>query len=573
MAKTSSSKEISHVGREFPAYIWAGLIVVITLLAYIPVLRGGFIWDDDDYITENQELRSLAGLGRIWTEPAASPRYYPLVFTGFWTEYHLWELRPFGYHLVNVLLHAANAVLIWKILERLRIPGAWLAGLVFALHPVNVATVAWVTELKNTLSMFFYALAILFYLRFDEEERRRWYWLSLGAFLLALFSKTAVVMLPLVLLGCMWWLRGRVRWKDLLRSAPFFALSAAMSLVSILVENRSNQTISPRTTGFLSHLAGAGWATWFYLYKVLLPIGLTVVYPLWKIDASNALSYVPVLVLIGGLALFWWKRKSWGRPLLFGLGYFVMTLFPVLGFFDISYLRYSLVADHWQYHAIVAPVVLVVAGGVLIYRRLSEQGWYWGTIVGLVLLMTLGFASWERSAIYADTATLWRDNVEKNPDAAVAQYHLANALSRAGQLQEAIDHYERAVQIKPDYEEARSNLAFCLLHTGRLQSAIEQLEEFVQIDPRSVEAHFNLGIALAQAGRIEDAIGHYQEAVRLKPDFAEAHYMLAIALAKRANVDGAISHLQTASRLQPNSEQFRQTLEKLQQLSGRHEVR
>ena len=240
----------------------AVLIVVLTVVAYIPAIRGGFIWDDDSYVTDNQTLRSLDGLRKIWVEPKTILRYYPLTYTCFWGEYHLWKLRPLGYHLVNVLLHAANAVLVWLILRRLKIPGAWVAGLVFALHPVNVATVAWITEHKNTLSMFFYAGAILLYLRFAEEGRWRWYGLSLAAFLLALLSKTAVVMLPVVLLGCIWWLRGRVRWKDFLHSAPFFVLSLVSGWVSVWVENWANSEVTVRADSFFSRLAGAGWAPW-----------------------------------------------------------------------------------------------------------------------------------------------------------------------------------------------------------------------------------------------------------------------------------------------------------------------
>ena len=252
-------------------WLLALALVVVTFGAYFPALRGGFVFDDDILIVNNPLIHAGDGLYRLWFKAEAAD-YYPLTESLWWLEWRAWGNNATGYHVVNVLLHAANVVLVWMILQRLKIPGAWLAALVFAIHPVNVATVAWISEQKNTLSMLFYAVAILLYLRFDEENRWRWYGLSLAAFLLALFSKSAVVMLPVVLLGCVWWRRGRVRWNDLLRSMPFFALSLALGLVTIWFQhNRALAGGTVRTVGFPFRLAAAGWAPWFYLYKALLP--------------------------------------------------------------------------------------------------------------------------------------------------------------------------------------------------------------------------------------------------------------------------------------------------------------
>ena len=296
----------------------AALIILLTVLAYLPALRAGFVFDDYPLILDNRMVKAHDGLHRFWFTTQA-PDYYPLTWSLWWAEWRLWGPHPFGYHAVNVLLHAANALLIWMVLRRLKIPGSVAGGLVFALHPVNVATVAWISEQKNTLSMLFYLIAILLYLRFDDEARWprsergwRWYGLSLAAFLLALFSKTAVVMLPVVLLGCLWWRRNRIRWKDLLYTLPFFALSLIFGLVTIWFQhNRALEGHVVQTVGFASRLATAGWVPWFYVYKTLLPFDLTVVYPKWQIDASHWLSYVPGVILIALLALFWWKRKTW----------------------------------------------------------------------------------------------------------------------------------------------------------------------------------------------------------------------------------------------------------------------
>ncbi|MGD0651427.1 MAG: tetratricopeptide repeat protein [Verrucomicrobiia bacterium] len=572
----------------------AALIILLTVVAHIPAIHGGFVFDDYHLIIDNRMVKASDGLYRFWLTTEA-PDYYPLTCSLWWLEWRLWGASPMGYHMVNVLLHAVNAVLVWLILRRLKIPGAWVAGLVFAVHPVNVASVAWISEQKNTLSMLFYAVAILLYLRFYEEDGwrwprtsvRGWYGLSLAAFLLALLSKTAVVMLPVVLLGCVWWTRGKVRWKDFLRSVPFFILSLVLGLVTIWFQyNRALGGHLVRADGFLSRLAAAGWVPWFYLGKALLPFDLSVVYPKWEIDSSLWVNYAPGMILAGCLTLFWWKRKTWGRPLFFGLGYFVVTLFPVLGFFDQGFYRYSLVADHWQYVAIVAPVALAVAAGELICRRMGERRRSLGTAAVVAVLMVLGVATWRRGYVYQTDERLWRDTLTKNPDAWIAHNNLGNVLRAKGNVSEAIAHFEEALRIKPDYTEAHNNLGIALTEAGRVQEAIGHWEQALRIKPDDAEVHFNLGVALAQLGRVqeaigrweqalrikpddagvhfnlgvalmqvgklEDAIGHYEQAVRLKPDFAEAHNNLGAALQQRGKLDDAIEHYEQALRIKPD---------------------
>ncbi len=536
----------------------AALIVLLTVVAYLPALRGGFIWDDDRLITENRIVKASDGLYRLWftTEPVD---YWPLTSTVWWLEWRLWGNRATGYHTVNVLLHAANAVLMWVILRRLKIPGAWLAGLVFAVHPVTVATVAWISEQKNTLSMLFYAVAILLYLKFDEEDRslktsvRGWYGLSLVAFLLALLSKSAVVMLPVVLLGCVWWLRARVRLKDILCIRPFFALSLVSGLVTIWFQyHRALGGRVVRTDGFASRLASAGWAPWFYLYKALLPLNLTVAYPKWQIDTFHWVSYMPGMILVGGLIVFWWKRQTWGRPLFFGIGYFVVTLFPVLGFFTQSFHYYSFVADHWQYHSIIAPIALVVATGERICHRLGGRGRRWGTVAGVAALMVLAVATWRRSCVYADARTLWRDNVAKNPNAWVAHNNLGSVLFREGKREEAIGQWEQALRIKPDYADPHSNLGVALEQAGNPQEAIRQYEQALRIDPDYANAHYNLGVTLARLGKPQEAIRHWEQALQIRPDYVDARYNLAGTLAKLGRVQEAIEQYEQVLRIEPD---------------------
>ncbi len=550
----------------------AALIVLLTVTLYIPAMRGGFIWDDEFYITQDRLVRASDGLYRFWFTMEGRD-YYPLTGSLWWFEWRLWGTHAPGYHVVNVLLHAANAVLVWLILRRLKIPGPWVAALVFAVHPVNVATVAWISEQKNTLSMLFYTLSILLYLRFDEENRssptltrgwprseRRWprsergkYVLSLTAFLLALFSKTAVVMLPVVLLGCVWWRHGKVRWQDLRRSVPFFAFSLMMGLVTVWFHDyHILKGRAVLTGGFLSRLAGAGWAPWFYLYKALLPFDLNVVYPKWEINASSWVSYVPGMALVGCFAFFWRKRRTWGRPLLFGLGYFVVTLFPVLGFFDQSFYAYSLVADHWQYYAIVGIIALVIAAGAAIGRRMGQQSRYADVLMGAILLAVLAVATWRRSCVYADDETLWRENVSKNPKAWVAHDNLGTILVRLGKAEEAIRHWEQALRIKPNDAMAHYNLGLALLRTGKAQEAIEHFDQALQLKPDDAETHCHWGVALAQLGRMPEAIRHYEQALRIKPDYAEAHYYLGVALIRLNRVPEATAHWEQAVRFKPD---------------------
>ncbi|HUJ09844.1 MAG TPA: tetratricopeptide repeat protein [Verrucomicrobiae bacterium] len=536
----------------------AVLIVLLTCLAYFPVLRGGFIWDDDLLITDNPMIKSDQGLYWSWfTE--RSPDYWPLTSTAWWLEWRVWGNHPLGYHLLNVLLHAMNAVLIWKVLKLLRIPGAWLAAMIFAVHPVNVATVAWISEQKNTLSMLFYLMALIAYLKFDESGGRRhtkqdWYWygLSVTAFLLALLCKTAVIMLPVILLLCVWWRHDRIERRDVWYSAPFFLLSLVLGLVTVWFQhNQSVQLHLVPSRSPLSRLAAAGWMPWFYLSKVLLPVRLNMIYPRWQISGSLWISYLPGALWVVGFLLFWWKRKSWGRPLLFALGYFVITLFPLLGFFDQSFHRFSFVADHWQYCAIIGVVALFVAGAEKILHRLKPAG-FWAVATSVVVLIVLGTATWTRAGLYGNSETLWRDTLAKNPQAWAAHNNLGLVLLHQGNIGGAIEHFQRALELKPDYEEAQYNLGIALARTNRIVDAISHYEQALRLAPNSAEAHNNLAIALMQEGRISEAISHYQRALEIQPDDAEVHYNLGKALKQAGRIKEAIGQFEQALQLKPD---------------------
>jgi tetratricopeptide (TPR) repeat protein len=579
------------------SWFLALVLVIVTFATYQPTWHAGFIWDDALLITDNRMVQARNGLSRIWFTTEALD-YFPLTSSFWWVQWRLWGTNARGYHAVNVLLHAANVMLIWMVLRRLRIPGAWLAALLFAVHPVNVATVAWISEQKNTLSMLFFALSILWYVRFDEEPEGYWYGLSLAAFLLALLSKAAVVMLPVVLLECVWWLRGGLRSRDWLRTVPFFALSILLGLTTVWFQyHQALNEQEARVGGLFSRLAVAGLAPWFYFYKTVLPLHLCMVYPRWDPGAWGWSGWLPGIALAGSVALLWWKRNGWGRPLLFGFGYFVVMLFPVLGFFDQSFHRYSMVADHWQYYSIAGVAALAAAGVMAVGTRLHRGQRVVGPVAGVVVIV-LGALSWQRCLVFRNDETLFRDNLLHNPLAWVAHYNLGVGLAQAGRIPEAMEHlqqalrikpnyaeghqylgnvflqegrieeaiaqYEQALRIKPDFAEAHNNLGTALHQTVMREEAIEHYEQALRIKPDYAEAHNNLGNALAQTGRIEEAIGHYEQALRIQPDYAAAHFNLGLALEKAGRVPEAIQHYEQALRIKPDLSQARTALARLQ---------
>ena len=339
-----------------------------------------------------------------------------------------------------------------------------------------------------------------------------------------------------------------------------------MGLVTIFQHQKMLAGTIVRTGGLASRLAAAGWIPWFYLYKALLPVDLMVIYPRWEIDGARWISYVPGIILAGGFALLWWKRNAWGRPLLFGFGYFVVMLFPVLGFFDQRFYRLSLVADHWQYYSIIAPIALVVVAGEWICRRLGGQGRQWGTALGMAVLLVLGVATWTRAGLYADAETLWRDNVARNPDAYLAHYNLGTELQKAGKLQEAGEQYGQTLQLRPGYAEAENNLGITLAQAGRLQEAVRHFDRALQIDPNQAEVHGNLGHALMLLGDEAKAMEHWERSLQIQPDNAEVHYDLGQALEQMGKPEQAIGHYEQAVRIQPDYAEARDGLARLRGL-------
>jgi tetratricopeptide (TPR) repeat protein len=567
-------------------WLLALALVALTCLAYQPVWRAGFVWDDDVYVTNNASLRTLDGLRRIWFESGrfefgTTLQYYPLTYTTFWVEYHLWRLDPLGYHVINVLFHAFNAVLAWLILRKLRVNGAWLAAAIFAVHPVHVESVAWITERKNVLSGFFYLAALLAYLQFlgfdaagsagqpskdaarPDAGPNRWgtYGLAIGLYVCALFSKSVTCSLPLVILLLIWWKRGHIRWRDLLWLLPLLALGVAMGWTTWWTEKHP---VGARGEEWMLTLTErclvAGRDVWFYAGKLVWPWKLVFIYPRWQIDPDSWREYVYPLGAAGVIGALWAGRNRWGRGPLVAVLWFVISLGPALGLFDVYFFRFSFVADHFQYLASLGMIAL--AAGV-IARVLSRSGRWLGPAGHAVcagLLVVLACLTWNQAHVYRDLETLLRDTLRKNPDAWMAHDLLGNIVMQQGHLSEAMSHFERALQLKPDYAEAHNNLGIALERAGRIPEAIAHFEQAVRVRPYYPEPYYNLGIAFDRLGQTQKAVACYEQAVRLKPDFVDAQNALGCGLLKLNRVTDAIGHWEQAVRLDPGFAEARNNL-------------
>ncbi|HWR97163.1 MAG TPA: tetratricopeptide repeat protein [Candidatus Methanoperedens sp.] len=548
----------------------AALLVLLVLVAYLPATQGGWIWDDDFYVTKNEHLDSAAGLGRIWLDRRATPQYYPLVFTTFWVEKRLWGLAPLGYHLDNVLLHAANAVLAWLILRRLGLPAAWLAAAVFALHPVHVESVAWVTERKNVLSGLFYLGALLAWLRFappeaplEEPHPRRWgvYALSLLLFAAALLSKSVTGSLPAAVLVILWWKRGRIGWRDVLPLVPFFLLGALAGANTAHLERYKVGTHGPEwALSALQRTLIAGRALWFYAGKLLWPQPLIFTYPRWQVAAPAWWWYAFPAGVAALTFSLWSLRRRIGRGPLAAALFFGGTLVPALGFVNTYPMRYSFVADHFQYLASLGLIALAAgAAGTSVSRRALLHPRL-PAVAAALLLAVLGAATWRQATIYRSEEALWRDTLAKDPGSPLANISLGNIHNAAGDLAAARRHYERALVDKPDFAQAWYNLGTLLGRQGDLAAAIRALGLALRYNPYLAEAYANLGVAYGVQGNHAKAAEMLERAVQLKSEDVGAWMNLASARARQGELALAADAYRSALERDPANEGLRRRL-------------
>jgi len=572
-------------------WLWVFVLIGLVCVAYVRVFNAGFIWDDESHLTQNPCIVGPLGLKEVWTSGRAI--YYPLVLTTFWTLHKFVGLSPWPYHLLNVLLHAGSAVLLWQVLRQLNVPGAWLGAALWALHPVMVQSVAWVTELKNTQSGFFYLLSVFCFLKSEAaiqgralsdsslrqtgEHRFLLFGLSLSFFILATLSKPSVVMLPVVLFLCIWWRAGRPHWHDVLALAPFVFISALASAWTIFEQKfHAGATGAEWEQTWPDRLIIAGQAIWFYLAKLIWPHPLIFIYPRWEIDSSQLTAYLPLLATLTGLLVLWLNRAKWSRAVFFAVAYYVVSLFPVLGFFNVYFFRYSFVSDHFQYLASMGPLALVGAGVTILVGRFCETplkaafdtdalqlsaeaaqppgALKKATLLGIcgVLVLSLVFMTWRQTAVYQNLVTLYTATLTRNPGCWMAHYNLGIALNKQGDPDGAIVHYRQALELRPSYAEAHYNLGRLLLQEGQLDEAISHYEKALEISPGDADAHNNLGAALLASGRVDEAIAHYREALVIQPDRADASCNLASALLSKNDLDGAIAYYSACLATSPS---------------------
>jgi len=570
------------------------LIVLLTVLAYLPVWHAGFIWDDDDYVTQNLTLRNLAGLKLIWLNPATTPQYYPLVYTTFWMEYHLWHLHPLGYHLVNVLLHALGAVLLWRILVRLFVPGALLASLIFALHPVCVESVAWVSERKNVLSGVCYFLAALAYLRFAGPageletgeilpaagettrdglnadassrsgfDRHRWLWLA-GAFILylaALLSKTVTCSLPAALLLVQWWRKGRLGMKDVLPLIPFFLAGAGLGLGTAWLEKNHVGAVGPEwdLTPWQRCLI-AGRALWFYAAKLTWPAHLSFVYPHWEINTHVWWQWLFPAAAVGVILALWGLRHQWGRGPVVAVWFFAGTLFPALGFVNAYPMIYSFVADHFQYLASIGLIVLAAAG----LKRLLGRWAY-------VLPVVLAVLTWQKAHVYRDPEILWQDTLARNPTCWLALNNLGEILRGQGKLDAAAADFQKAITLKPDLASAWNNLGDVFDAQGHQQAAMDAYVRAIQFNPYLPEALANLASLLTSAKRYDEALPLYQRALQINPNYVVIRIRYANTLVALGRFNEAAAQFDRACQDSPDDAGANAGLAKLLARQGRYD--
>ena len=555
----------------FPGVFAGAALCLLVAVSYFPALSAGFVWDDM-VLTGSTSLRTWSGLADIWFTPSGLSQheghYWPLLYTLFWLEHKLWGLTPLGYHVVNLLLHTGVVLLLWRLLRRLGVPGAWFAAAVFAVHPLHVESVAWVIGRKDILATLFYLSSVLAYIRFTEMPRggRRGghYLLAMMLFVLGLLSKSITVTLPAALLLWHWWRHGRVTMADFRRTLPFFLVGLGIALADYAYYIGNQHTAfaySPLERGLIAARALA-----FYAGKLLWPTGLTGVYPRWEPNVGDVLAWSCAAGFAAVVAVLWHWRRRLGRGPLTGVLFFALALSPVLGFVDFGYMWYSFVADRYQYLAGIG-LIAVAAGaagracqwglGALPAHRTRPARLAIG-VAGAAILAVAGLLTWNQAGIYRDSVTFFTHVTTHNPQARDAHFNLGNYLQLEGRYGEVHAAYQTALARQPDNPELLNNIGALLQKQGRHEEAIARFREALRLKPRHQKALRNIAVALINQRRYAEGVAAVQQMIARYPDDAQAHQLAGLGLFHLNRKAEALQHYDRALVLNPNLETARE---------------
>jgi hypothetical protein len=544
------------------------VIIVAATVIFWPALHGSWLWDDYIDISQSRVTVSGNGLWSIWFVPGSQADYYPVKATVQWVQWHLWGENTLGYHVTNLVLHIVGSLLVWWFFRKLRLKLAWLGGLIFAIHPAQVESVAWVAELKNTLSMPFFLLAAGFYLDYDAKGRRGDYLAALALFLVAMLTKPSMVMFPVVILLYAWWKRGRIGVGDLKASAPFFLVSLLIGLLTlqmvVWVQEAHHAIAAPIPLGgVLSRLALAGLSLSFYLLKALLPIGLLPIYQQWPVDPPSLIEFLPWVAFAVIFAVCWSKRGSWGRHLLFGLGFFLIMLLPFAGFIGANYMRFTWVMDHFLYLPILGVIGLVIAGLERLERRLALPARDAGRVILAMVLVLLALSSCNYAAQFVDEMTLWSYTLQGNPSAWPAHVNYGNALVVQGRYEDAIHEYQETLRLHPGYAQAETDWGTTLFLEGRPEEAIEHFKRAAEFDPIYFDTFYDWGAILVKTGHPDQALPLFEHALKLDPDSIAVRNYYGVALMELGRKAEALAQFQEALRLDPTNQLVRNNLKSI----------
>ncbi len=537
-------------------------LCLLVAFSYFPALGMGFVWDDFAW-NEAAQVLSPSGIWQIWFAPHTlqnEGHYWPLLYTTFWLEHKLWGLAPAGYHFVNLLLHTATVLLLWRLLRRLAVPGAWFAAAVFAVHPLHVESVAWVIGRKDVLAGLFSVACVLYYLRFVEDGRRAHYIRALAAFAAGLLCKSIVITLPVSLLLWHWWKQGRVVVADVVRTLPLLLAGLAITVTDWWYY-KNREVIVLEDYALIEQALSAARALWFYAGKLLWPADLAVIYPRWIVSIGEPLDWAYLVAAVAVVAALWCCRARIGRGPLAGVLFFVITLSPTLGFVEYGFMQFSLVADRYQYLAGAGVTTGVIAALATVAARIAgrwpdapQRAMY---VMAALLLAVLGTITWNQTGIYRDNFTFYNHIISLNPQARNAWYNLGREHQADDRLEEALAAYRTAGEQRPGHTWAHIGAGMAATDLGRLAEAETHFQRALAAEPDFPEALNGLGALRLRQKRYREALELFQTLIKLEPEYAKVYSGIGVALAGLNRHAEALRSFDRALELDPNLEEAR----------------